>query len=422
MRAEEVEPSRGATRPLPAGPVAYLVNQYPKVSHTFIRREIRALERLGVRVHRHALRGWDATPDDPEDISELRDTHHLLQRGLAGLFGPTLRLALRSPRAFGRGLARAARLARGAPRPWPWHLVCLAEACALQERLRGIGARHLHAHFGTNGAEVAALTRVLGGPPFSFTVHGPEEFDAPGALHLREKVAAAAFVVAISHHGRAQLLRWARPEDEARIVVVHCGLDARDLEAAPVPVPDVPRLVCIGRLCEQKGQLLLLEAVAALRRRDVDIEVVLAGDGDPTFRKLVEGRIAGLDLASCVRITGWLTGDAVRAELRAARALVLPSFAEGLPVVLMEAMACRRPVITTYTAGIPELVRDGESGWLVPAGDAGLLADAMQACLQAPTATLERMGEAGARRVAERHDADREAEKLARLFADAMEA
>lgn len=403
-------------------PVAYLVNQYPKVSHTFIRREIQALERLGIPVHRHALRGWDTEPADAQDAAELRATHHLLRGGLAGLVAPTLRVAFRSPRAFVRGLALAARFARGATRSWPWHLVCVAEACALVERMRADGDRHLHAHFGTNGAEVAALARALGGPPFSFTVHGPEEFDAPVALHLADKVAAAAFVVAISHHGRAQLLRWARPEDAAKVVVVRCGLDARFLQAPAVPVPDVPRFVCVGRLCEQKGQLLLLDAMAELARRGVGMELVLAGDGEPAFRRCVERRIASLGLAGAVRITGWQTGDAVLAELQACRALVLPSFAEGLPVVLMEAMACRRPVITTYIAGIPELVRDGESGWLVPAGDTDALADAMLDCLRKPVARLEQMGDAGARRVAERHDADREAARLAERFAAARDA
>jgi colanic acid/amylovoran biosynthesis glycosyltransferase len=175
-----------------------------------------------------------------------------------------------------------------------------------------------------------------------------------------------------------------------------------------------PRLVCVARLVEQKGQLLLLDAAQRLRERGVDFELVLAGDGE--LRPEVEARIASLGLRSSVYVTGWISSERVRAELLAARALVLASFAEGLPVVVMEAMALGRPVITTCVAGIPELVRPGENGWLVPAGDVAALADAMAACLASPADSLAHMGTAARQRVLERHDIDHEAAKLAALF------
>jgi glycosyltransferase involved in cell wall biosynthesis len=121
-------------------------------------------------------------------------------------------------------------------------------------------------------------------------------------------------------------------------------------------------------------------------------------------------------LADRVRITGWISNAQVRDEIIAARALVLPSFAEGLPVVLMEAMALRRPVISTYIAGIPELVRHGENGWLVPAGDVVALANAMRTCLETPVGEITRMGEAARERALARHDANTEAAKLRKLF------
>src|SRR5262245_4184884 len=164
--------------------VAYLVNQYPKVSHTFIRREILALERLGREVKRFAVRGWDAEVVDPEDRAEQGRTHYLLQRGLLSLAGAVFVQALARPRRFFAALALALRMARRADRPWPYHLVYLAEACALRQALGDDGADQLHAHFGTNTAEVAMLAHALGGPPFSFTVHGPEEFDKPMFLGL----------------------------------------------------------------------------------------------------------------------------------------------------------------------------------------------------------------------------------------------
>jgi glycosyltransferase involved in cell wall biosynthesis len=173
----------------------------------------------------------------------------------------------------------------------------------------------------------------------------------------------------------------------------------------------------VGRLCEQKGQLLLVEAVARLAARGVRMELVLAGDGE--MRADVEQAIARHRLEQAVRITGWIGGERVREEILAARALVLPSFAEGLPVVIMEALALRRPVITTYVAGIPELVRDGIEGWLVPAGNVEALAEAMADALSAPAADLARRGDAGRERVLARHAVQTEAAKLQALIAAA---
>lgn len=394
--------------------VAYLVNQYPKVSHTFIRREILALEGLGVQVDRFALRGWDGQVADATDQAEQQRTHYLLQRGLPALVGALLKTLLRRPRAFAAALALAMRMSRGSARGWPYHLAYLAEACVLLGELAATGATHLHAHFGTNTAEVALLARVLGGPPYSFTVHGPEEFDSPQALGLRHKIERAHSVVAISSFGRSQLWRWADPADWPKVHVVHCGLDAAFFGRSMEPTSTAARLVCVGRLCEQKGQLLLIEACARLHAEGLAFELVLAGDGD--MRPQVEAAIARHGLAGSVRITGWVDSNRVRQEIAAARALVLPSFAEGLPVVLMEALAVGRPVLSTYVAGIPELVRDGVEGWMFEAGSVDAVADAMRRCLQAPAAVLQAMGEAGRARVLQRHDARTEAARLLALW------
>jgi colanic acid/amylovoran biosynthesis glycosyltransferase len=173
-------------------------------------------------------------------------------------------------------------------------------------------------------------------------------------------------------------------------------------------------LICVGRLCEQKGQLLLVEAARILLAKGIDFELVLAGDGE--MRPEIDAFIDDHKLRSVVRITGWISSDQVRDEILAARALVLPSFAEGLPVVIMEAMALRRPVISTYIAGIPELVHSGEHGWLVPAGDVEALVEAIQNCLAATGEKIDQMGQAGRHRLQLRHDADAEAKKLHELF------
>jgi colanic acid/amylovoran biosynthesis glycosyltransferase len=397
--------------------IAYLINQYPKISHTFIRREILALERQGYDVMRVALRGWDAQLPDKEDERERNRTRYVLRDGAFALLFDVARMALTRPRALTRAFALAWRMGRRADRPLLVHLIYVAEACRILPWLRQAGVRHVHAQFGTNSALVAMLVHTLGGPSWSFTVHGPEEFDKPRSIGLAEKIRDCSFVVAVSSYGRSQLFRCVEHIHWPKVQVVHCGLEPEFFAQAPSPVPVARRLVCVGRLCEQKGQLLLIEATRRLAAKGTEFDLVLAGDGE--MRPDIEALVARYELAGRVRITGWISGADVRKEILAARALVLPSFAEGLPVVLMEAMALRRPVISTFVAGIPELVQPGEHGWLVPAGDVEALAVAMQACLDAQVHDLALMGEAAHNHVIARHSVDVEAAKLAKLFAGA---
>jgi glycosyltransferase involved in cell wall biosynthesis len=196
--------------------------------------------------------------------------------------------------------------------------------------------------------------------------------------------------------------------------VVRCGVDAAFLSGGPQPVADNRRFVCVGRLCEQKGQLLVLEALAVLAHEGVAFELVFAGDGP--MRAEVERRARELELGARVRVTGWISSELVRKELLEARVMLLPSFAEGLPVVLMEALALGRPAISTFVAGIPELVEPGVSGWLIPAGSVQAIVEAARSALETSPAELERMGRAGAATVAARHDARAEAARLADIF------
>ena len=400
--------------------VAYFINQYPKVSHTFIRREIAALERQGVRVVRFALRGWDAEVTDAEDAQERERTGYVLKGSLAALSIEALGFLAGHPGGAWRGLRAAWAMSRSSGRGLLRHLVSLAEACRLVNWMRKADVAHLHAHFGTNSAEVAMLARALGGPTFSFTAHGPEEFDKPQALALARKVDSSSFVVAISSYGRSQLCRWIPSMQWPKVQVVHCGIDAAFFAAEQDLAANAnDTLVCVGRLCEQKGQLLLVQAAAQLIRRGIALKLVLAGDGE--LREEIEASVRDLGIEAHVRITGWISSVRVRDELLGARALVLPSFAEGLPVVIMESMALGRPVISTFIAGIPELVLDGVQGWLIPAGDVDALAGAMQACLQAEPQRLLVMGRAARARVFERHLVDVEAARLKRLFSDTIE-
>lgn len=394
--------------------IAYLTSQYPKVSHSFIRREILALEEEGVEVKRISVRGWDAELVDAVDIQELDKTQYVLQSGIFGLLPTVIKVLLGSPVLFFRTLSVAIKMGLRADRSWPYHLVYLAEACQVLLWLKEGEVQHMHVHFGANATEVALLVRALGGPSYSFTVHGPEEFDKPEFIKLAEKIEASAFVVAISSYCRSQIYRWIKYPQWSKVKEVHCGIEQAFHDVAPGPMPTKPRLVCVGRLCEQKGQLLLIDAVNILAKKGIDFELVLGGDGE--MRGEIEAQIQRHDLQQKVRITGWISSDQVREEILNAKALVLPSFAEGLPVVIMEAMALRRPVISTYIAAIPELVVSGTHGFLFPAGDVDALAETLEKFLTIPSQQLEQMGDAAYARVIERHSADVEARKLAQLF------
>ena len=396
--------------------VAYLVNHYPAVSHSFIRREIAALERLGIEVRRYALRGWDGALVDPADLRERERTRFVLQGGGLRLLAATLAIACSRPTRFVAALCLATRMSKGSDRALAYHWIYLAEACVVARWMAAEDMRHLHAHFGTNSTEVAMLAGLLGRIGYSATVHGPDEFDRPAAIGLAEKIRRSAFMVGISSFTRSQMLRWADRTQWDKVHVVHCGLEA-EFHAVPTTAPEAAprRLVCVGRLSAQKGQLLLLDAMRAVFDRGVTFHLVFAGDGE--LRGALEERVRTLGLQDHVTITGWVGSAEVRSELLAACALVLPSFAEGLPVVIMEAMALRRPVISTFVAGIPELVRPGQDGWLVPAGDTAALVDAIEACLAADPDALRRMGESARSRVLARHDVDVESRKLAALFA-----
>ena len=392
--------------------IAYLINQYPAVSHSFIRREIKALEDEGIEIFRFSIRS-PAELVDRADLLELEKTKFVLGVGIVGLLLALLRTAITRPKRFVAAFLLAIKIGWLKDRGILVHFAYLAEACVLLGLVRDAEIEHIHAHFAFNPTAVAMLCRVLGGPPYSFTVHGPESIDRAVVLSLEEKIKQASFVVAISEYCRSQLYRWCDRSYWSKIQIVHCGLDKLFFEQKITPVPETNQLVCVGRLNEQKGHLILLEAARQLARTGIDFKLVLVGDGK--LRSQIESSIARFDLQDRVTITGWADSDRVRQHLIDSRAMLLASFAEGLPVVIMEALALGRPVVSTYIAGIPELV-EPNSGWLVPSGSSEALAQAMRQVLQFPPDVLSQMGQAGAEKVALRHDVAIEARKLASLF------
>ena len=399
--------------------IGYLVNTYPRASHSFIRREILALERRGVTVQRFAMRSDRAGLVDAADLVEDDKTHHVLKAGVFAVLANALQWMVRHPiqtvRAYRLAMLCGKRGAGGVAGTGGQlrHLVYLAEAAFVAKLCASQNIAHIHAHFGTNSTTVAMLVQALGGPAYSFTAHGPEEFDAPLPLCLDLKIANAVFAVAISSFGKGQLCRWAPAVHWPKLHVVHCGIDPA-LFDQPTPLPaSGHELIAIGRLAGQKGFAVLIDAMAIAVKSIPTLHLTLVGDGE--LRPQIEAQVTRLNLSSHITLTGWQSEAGVRQALSQSTALIVPSFAEGLPVVVMEAMAAARPVIVTAIAGLPELVTP-DTGWLVPSGDAGVLAKAILQLSKTPQATLTDMGMAARARVLQRHDVNVEAAKLHQLF------
>lgn len=391
--------------------LAYLTNLYARASDSFIRGEVRELRAFGHEVHTFSIREPDASELVSDDVrAEHERTDYVLSHGPASLLPAVARSALRRPRAFARAVALAVRIGLPGARGRLWPFAYLVEAAYLARRLEALGVEHVHDHIAEGSASVAMLASELCGVPYSVTVHGPGEFDRAEHLALDEKLARAAFFATISEFARGQLMRWTWPEDWDRIHIVRCGVERRFLDRPAAPIPEEARFVSIGRLDAQKGQQLLLEAIA----RVPEASLTLIGDGP--LREALERMASRLGIADRVEFTGWLGADEVLACVERSRALVMASLAEGLPVVVMEALALGRPVIATDVAAVSELVETGATGWLVPAGSVEPLADALRAAAAAPAVELERLGRVGADRVRERHDAAVQAAKLAALF------
>lgn len=394
--------------------IAYLVNKYPAVSHSFIRREINALEKREFEILRFSIRSCASELVDEKDKAELTKTRVVLDVGLIGLLVNLLIIALTKPKNFIKAFFLTFKIGWGKDKGILIHLAYLAEACVLLRWLRASKVNHIHAHFAFNPAAVVMLCHVLGNISYSFTVHGPETFDRASGLSLDEKIKRASFVVAISSYCQSQLYRWCDHKYWSKIHIVRCGLDDQFLDQNPTPIPQNSRLVCVARLAEQKGHLILLEAINKLVLEGISLKLILVGDG--YLRPQIETLITQMNLQDYVEITGWMSNSEVRQQILDSQAMVLPSFAEGLPVVIMEALALNRPVISTYVAGIPELLENHICGALVPSGSVSELTSAIRKILHLPEDELQRMGKEGIERVRQMHNIENEAINLAAIL------
>ncbi|MEM6356107.1 MAG: glycosyltransferase family 4 protein [Pseudomonadota bacterium] len=393
--------------------LAYFLNSYPSTSLTFIRGEITAIEASGMPVTRYAVRRWPGPLVTEADRDEAARTRYLLEHK-AGLLRALAVLVLRRPGAFLRAFGLWCRLLINAGGGFVRHAAYFAEAALLAAWARADGIDHIHTHFATNSAAVAMLAEAMGGPRWSMTVHGPNEFFDPERASVPLKAERAAFIASISHFAKGQVATHCGMAAFEKTHVVRCGVDLVAFAEAPPPAEDAPALH-IGRLCVEKAQLLFPAAVAEAAQGAPGLRLEIIGDG--ALRERLEAAIAEHGVADRIALLGWCDHGEVRDRLVASRGLFLPSFAEGLPVAIMEALALGRPVIATGIAGIPELV-DASCGWLVPAGDEGAMAAALAALATASPDRLSEMGRAGRARVEAMHDQKANALRLRGFIED----
>lgn len=399
--------------------IAYFTNQYARASDTFIRNEVIELRARGHDVRTFAIRRpIEAGIASAEVEKERASTCYILSVPRARLAATIVTEFLRRPGRVLDAFALAMRISPDGVRARVMHVFYLLEAIYLSALLHRSRIQILHNHIAENSATVAMLASAISGIPFSMTVHGPGIFFHPETWALREKIARAAFTACISDFCKSQCMLYSSRADWSRLKVVHCGVGRQFEDIVPTPPTPEPHLLFIGRLCDEKGLPLLIDAVARLVASGTACRLSIIGDGP--LRADVEAFVNERRLETSIRLLGWQGSDAIVEALRGARALVLPSFAEGLPVVIMESMALGRPVIGTAIAGIPELVEPGSNGWLVPAGSVDALVSAIGEVIRTSSATLQAMGQAGARAVRERHSIAVEVGKLEDLLQRAV--
>lgn len=394
--------------------IAYLTGEYPAVSHTFILREVLALRDLGVDVLTCSIRRTGPEHHrGPDEAHAALTTFYVLDAASRpGTLLAAMGWSLARPGCFWRTIRLALKTRPAGIKATIWQLFYLIEAMVLARHLARTGVTQIHNHFAMASSSVAMLASELTGIPYSFTLHGPADFLETGRWRLDEKIARARFVACISHFSRSQGMLFSDPAHWPKLKIVHCGVDparyGRDPDRAPGR-----RVLFIGRLAAAKGVPVLLEAFAQTHARFPDTTLTLIGDG--SARATLEARAAELGLSDAVCFTGYLSQAEVAAELSRADLFALPSFAEGVPVVLMEAMATGLPVLTTRIAGVPELVEDGVSGLIVAPGDVEGFAGAMIRLLSNPQQSAA-MGQSGRAKVTSQFNVSQEAERLAGLF------
>ncbi len=393
--------------------IAYLTGEYPRATDTFIQREVFNLRKQGLEVHTYSIRkpGGDHLVGEEQKAEHAR-TDYLLPVNPLLLIWAHVFWLLRQPANYFKAIKLAWQTSQPGIKGGLFQVFYFLEAGVLAYKLRQNGIDHLHNHIANSSCTVAMLAAAIAGGTFSFTLHGPHIFFEPHRWRLDEKIRQALFVSCISHFCRSQAMLFVSPEHWPKLKIIHCGVEP-DL-FTPVQHEGLgDRLLYVGRLAAMKGLPVLFEGLSKLRQRYPSVRLTVVGDGSE--RQAIEAIAQQLQVADLIDFVGYKSQTEVREYLQQMDIFVLPSFAEGVPVVLMEAMAAGVPVVTTRIAGVPELVEHGQSGWLVPPGDVDALVDGLAQLIENPT-LRNRYGQAGHAKVRTEFNVETEALKLKEIF------
>lgn len=377
--------------------VAYLANPYPAISHTFIFREIQSLRISGLEVFPVSIdRSKDLKKmtleeqNEAEGVKVLKDVQFL--EAMLAVF----RVFIRSPIGFARMLHMTIKLIWHGPKSAVKAFGYLAETILFLDWIEEKDIDHIHEHFANPTAFIAMLANRYKNWGYSISVHGPDVFYQVDESMLTEKIKRARFVRCISHYCRSQLWRLVPVDMWKKFHIVHCGVDTEVFRPLERVENAVPEILCVGRLTSAKGQHILLDALHIVKEQGHRFRLTFVGDGED--RQSLEYKVNELNLSEEVRLTGALGQERVMDHYRRADLFVLPSFAEGVPVVLMEAMAQEIPVISTRITGIPELIEHEKTGLLVTPGNVGELAEAIIRVLE-DSSLGEKLGTEGRKAV-----------------------
>lgn len=395
--------------------LGYLVSQYPALSHTFILREVLALRRQGVEVCVVSVSACDRPLEalSADEAAEANRTFSVKGAGPMHALLANFRVLCRHPLGYLRGLFYAWTLSRGTPRLLLMYSLYFLEAVVAGDYFERHGVADIHTHFSSTVLLILArIFRVR----YSLTLHGSGEFVDVVGFHLAAKVAGAVFVAAVGRYGMSQIMNASDPDHWHKVVVLPLGVDVdafrprRDRQRNR----DEPfRLLSVGRLSAPKGYPILIEAAALLRTRGRNIRLTLVGEGPE--RATLEQLIALHELSGCVRLAGACNHDRLAQYYDAGDAFVLSSFLEGVPVVLMEAMAMELPCVATWVTGIPEVIDKDVEGLLVPPADAAAIAAAVERLIDEPQ-RAQQLGIAARRKVLDRYHLEHNVERLATEF------
>ncbi len=352
--------------------ISYFTSSYPRATDTFIQREVVGLREAGHEVFTSALR----RPEGANNVSDLirserENTAYFLPAKVLALISLNITTLFKTPATYFKTLCLAFKTRKPGIKGTLYQFFYFQEALLLSNYLIKNRIQHIHNHFGDSSGSVTMLASQLSGVGYSITFHGPHIFFEPTLLALREKVRFAKFIVCISNYCRSQMMLFSDAEDWHKLYIVHCGVDVAAYSTgeplAKILVNDAFKLLYVGRLAAEKGVPVLLNSLIALKNEGHNFHLTLLGDGPE--RADLEHKVKQHGLQEHVHFGGFASQETVRTTLQNSEVFILPSFAEGVPVSLMEAMACGVPVIGTNVGGVTELIQHGVSGLVVSPSD-----------------------------------------------------